>query len=159
MGTDLMSKLPLREHVKNIRKIFKVINDMDKRYLQIQLLLSLLNGIVPYIELLLSAYILDGISTGKAFLHLITAVAVCVGIILVIRCISDALDHWLNIRQDRIWHLYDCITETKMLDMDYSRIDSPEIKELKSRIWKDNNWGAGINTIFWQFAGLVNCCI
>lgn len=159
MRTDLMSKLPLREHVKNIRKIFKVINDMDKRYLQIQFLLSLFNGIVPYIELLLSAYILDGISTGKEFLHLITVVAVCVGIILIIRCISDALNHWQNIRQDRIWHLYDCITETKMLDMDYSRIDSPEIKELKNRIWNDNTWGAGINTIFWQFAGLADHCV
>ncbi|MCH5271993.1 MAG: ABC transporter ATP-binding protein [Lachnospiraceae bacterium] len=159
MGTDLMSKLPIREHIKNIRKIFKVICDMDKRYLQGRLLVSLLGGIVPYIELLLSAYILDGISTGKDFLHLITVAGVCVGVILLLRCSSDALDHWLNIRQDRIAHLYDCITETKMLDMDYSRIDSPEIKELKARIWKDNNWGAGINTIFWQFAGLVDQCV
>lgn len=159
MGTDLMSKLPLREHVRNIKKIFKVIYDMDKRYLQGQILVSLLKGVIPYIELMLSAYILDGISVGKEFTELMRVVAISVMAILLLHCISDALYRRLNIRQDRIWHLYECITQTKMLDMDYSRIDSPEIKELKDRVRKDNSWGAGINTIFWQFGGLANHCV
>ena len=42
------------------------------------------------------------------------------------------------------------MTQTRMLNMDFSRIDSPEIKELRDRIRRDNNWGAGINSLFWQ---------
>ena len=156
METDLMSKLPLREHVRNIKKMFRLINEMDKGFLRGQILVSLLNSVIPYMELILSAYILDGISMGKGFFELIKVVAVSILIILLIRCLSDATYHSLAIRRDYIWHLYDCITETKMLDMDFSRIDSPEIKDLKDRIQKDNNWGAGINSIFWRFSDLAN---
>lgn len=159
METDLMSKLPLREHVRNIKKMCRLINEMDKGFLRGQILVSLLKSVIPYMELTLSAYILDGISMGKGFSELIRVVAVSILVILLIRCLSDAIYHRLEVRRDYIWHLYDCITETKMLDMDFSRIDSPEIKDLKDRIQKDNNWGAGINSIFWQFSELANQCI
>ena len=34
----------------------------------------------------------------------------------------------------------------KILDMDYSEIDSPKVKGLRDKIDKDTNWGWGINT-------------
>ena len=155
METDLMGRLPLREHFKNIKKMFILINSMDRHYMRGKILTALLDAVIPYTELLLSAYVIDGISMGKGFSDMMGIVTVSVTVILLFRCMSDLLNRNMIIRQDRIWHLYECITQTKMLDMDYSRIDSPEIKELKERIRKDNNWGAGISTIFWQFSGLA----
>lgn len=159
METDLMGKLPLREHIRNIKKMFVLINDMDRRFLLGKIFTVLFDAVIPYAELLLSAYVIDGISAGKSFSDMMRIVTVSVAAILLFRCLSDILNRSMIVRQDRIWYLYECITQTKMLDMDYSRIDSPEIKELKERIHKDNNWGAGINTIFWQFSGLAHRCL
>ena len=150
-----MSKLPLREHIRNIKKMFVLINGMDRRFLQGKIYVALSDAVVPYTELLLSAYVLDGISEGKSFQDMMRIVAVSVAAILLFRCLSDMLNRSMIVRADRIWYLYECITQTKMLDMDYSRIDSPEIKDLKEKIRKDNNWGAGISTVFWQFSSLA----
>ena len=150
-----MSKLPLREHIRNIKKMFVLINGMDRRFLQGKIYVALSDAVVPYTELLLSAYVLDGISEGKSFQDMMRIVAVSVAAILLFRCLSDILNRSMIVRADRIWYLYECITQTKMLDMDYSRIDSPEIKDLKEKIRKDNNWGAGISTVFWQFSSLA----
>ena len=35
MNTDLTGKLPLREHVGNIRKVLKFVRSMDKNYFRI----------------------------------------------------------------------------------------------------------------------------
>ena len=61
MGTDLMGKLPLREHIRNMKKILKVVTDMDRWYFFFRFFVHLINVVVPYSQLMLSAYILDAI--------------------------------------------------------------------------------------------------
>ena len=65
MKSDLTSKLPVREHIKNIKKLLKTVHDMEKTYFPMACLVHIINVIVPYTELILSAYILDGVSQGK----------------------------------------------------------------------------------------------
>lgn len=61
----------------------------------------------------------------------------------------------MEVRRERAFSLYTCMVQTKILDMDFSRIDSPEIIELRNRIMADNNWGAGINSLFWQGNSII----
>ena len=158
METDLTSKLPLREHVKNMRKILKLINDMDRGYFKWMGLLHILNVSMPYIELLLSAYILDGISSHKGFSEMMPIVTVTILGILLVHCLASTIYHRMEVRKEHMYNMYTCITQTKMLEMDFSRIDSPEVRELKDRIQKDNNWGAGIFSVFWQFNDALYQC-
>lgn len=46
----------------------------------------------------------------------------------------------MEVRREKMFLLYSCMTQTRMLNIDFSRIDSPEIKELRDRIRRDNNW-------------------
>ncbi len=67
MTTDyLLTKLPMREHAKNIVKIVKYVREMDRHYFPGMAISLLLKTAVPYAELLLTAYILDGISAHTA---------------------------------------------------------------------------------------------
>ncbi len=43
-----------------------------------------------------------------------------------------------------------------MLNMDYSKLDDPKIRELKERIRRDNNWGAGLFSVIWQGNGIIH---
>ena len=82
-GSDLKSKLPLREHLKNIRKMLGFVQEIDRNYFRFICISQLLDISIPYIELLLSAYILDLIGTGKSFQQMMVFVAEAVlGILL-----------------------------------------------------------------------------
>ena len=158
-NTDLLSRLPIREHWKNIKNILRILKEMDAVYFRMVVVIELMGAVKPYLELVLSAYILDGIGAGKSFVELMTVAGVALLLILVLHCIQDAMNHSLAVREVRIYYLYLSITQTRMLDMDFSRIAGPEIKELKDRINRDNNWGAGISSVLRPFRSLVNRCL
>lgn len=151
----LLMKLPLREHCKNMRKVLKYAHDLDRCYFPAMGASLLLKVSVPYMELMLSAYILDGISTHTGIREMLTVITASVVAIMLVQFLSQAVFHRMEVHREQMHCLYGCETQTKMLEMDYSRIDSPKVKELKDRIRKDNNWGAGINGVFWSFNGAM----
>ena len=92
MNTDLTGKLPLREHVGNIRKVLKFVRSMDKNYFRIVCVTHVLDIGVPYVELLLSAYILDAIGAHRSFREMMTVVFWFAGSICII-CIPAWFRH------------------------------------------------------------------
>ncbi|MCM1122656.1 MAG: ABC transporter ATP-binding protein/permease [Eubacterium sp.] len=152
---DLLVKLPLREHFKNMAAILKYVRGMDRWYFPITSISLLLKAAVPYMELVLSAYILDGIGAHTEFRKMLAVAGASVLAILFVQFVSNGIYHKMEVRREQMYYLYECETQTRMLEMDFSKIDSPKVKELKDRIRKDNNWGAGIYSVFWQFDGIV----
>lgn len=155
MDTNLTSKLPIREHIKNMKRIIIMVNRMDRTYFLHTSIVHIINVMVPYIELMLSAYILDSIGQRKSFSEIMTVVAGSLAGILILHFIASSVWNRAEVRCEGMYYLYECMTQTKMLDMDFSRIDSPEIKDLRDRINRDNNWGAGIYSVFWQFNAII----
>lgn len=163
MGTDLTSKLPLKKHIQNIKKIMKIVRDMDKWYFFFTSIVHIINILVPYIQLMLSAYILDSIERNqgfpkKGFPEVFFVTACTLAGILVLNFIASSIWNRMEVRREAMYSLYSCSTQTRMLNMDFSYINSPKMKELQDRIWADNNWGAGINSLFWQFNGILYRC-
>lgn len=157
MDTDyLMTKLPFREHRKNIVKILRYVYEMDRCYFPVMGITLLLRTAVPYMELMLSAYILDGISMHKDIRELFTVIMIAVLMIMLVQFLAGTIFNRMEIRREAVYYKYECETYTKVLEMDYSRIDSPEVKKLKDRIRKDRNWGAGINSVFWEVNSIID---
>ncbi len=156
--TDLTSRLPLREHIRNIGKILKYVQGMNRYYFPAVAAFQMLCAAIPYMELLLSAYILDGIGAHKDIKKMIFAVTAAVLGIMLAGFLKSTIGNILEVRRQQMYYLYDCETNTKMLDMDFSRIDSPQLRMLQERIWNDNNWGAGINSVFWQVNAILRRC-
>jgi len=150
METDLTSKLPLKKHVKNIRKVLGFVKEIDHNYFRFACVLQLLEVSIPYIELLLSAYILDIIGSGKSFREMMGIVTAAVLGILLLHFITSTANGRMEVRRSIIAALYDNSVETRMLNMDFSRLNSPELKMLQDRIRADNAWGAGINSVLWK---------
>lgn len=151
----LLKKLPMREHGKNIVKILKYVQGMDRYYFPGMAISLLFKTTVPYMELMLTAYILDGIGAHTEVREMFAVITMSVLAIMLIQFLSGAIYHRMEVRREQMYHLYECETQTKMLEMDFSRIDSPKVKELKDRIRKDNNWGAGINGVFWSCSDVM----
>ena len=120
MDTDyLMSKLPLREHCKNIRYILGYVYEMDRCYFPAMGISLLLKTAVPYMELLLSAYILDGISAPGGLGEMLTVITVWVLAIMLVQFIAGAVYNRMEVLREQMYYMYECETHTKMLEMDF----------------------------------------
>lgn len=158
METDLLRKLPLRQHMKNIRKILKLVYRLDGRYFRETVLVQMMSAAQPYLALILSAYVLDGLSAGKSFSQLMTVISISLFTILLMHYLRYAMDEWMRARWQNTLRMYGCITQIRLLDLDFSRIASPEMKEIQDRIRSDNQWGPGLNGIYWNLNNLVLQC-
>lgn len=92
MSTDyLMSKLPIRQHWKNIIKILKYVYELDKGYFPVMGISLMLRASVSYMELLLSAFILDGISAHRKLHEMLTVITISVIAIMLVQFIAGAI--------------------------------------------------------------------
>ncbi len=150
MESDLTKKLPIREHIKNIKKILNVIYQMNHAYFFLASIVHMINVGIPYLGLILSAYILDSFTIKGYQEIMIVTVAVTVGIFILSFIASTIWNH-LEVERERMYWIYTSMTQEKMLILDFSRINSPEVRDIQTKIDRDMNWGAGLNSVFWQF--------
>lgn len=142
----LTEKISLRQHIKNIKNLYKIINEIDKNYFKISMITHIANVAAVYIALWLSSYVLDGLAQKKGARELSEVTVITLVIIFLIRFVASTVWNYAEARRDRIYNIYSSNIEMKILDMDYSEIDSPKVKGLRDKIDKDTNWGWGINT-------------
>ena len=154
----MLRKLSLRQHMNNIWEILKLTYKLDSRYFKETVLVQMMSAAQPYLALILSAYVLDGLSGGKDFSQLMTMVVISLFGILLIHYLRYALDEWMRARWQNTLRIYSCVTQIRILDLDFSRIDSPEMKEIQDRIRSDNQWGPGLNGIYWNLNNLIQQC-
>ncbi|MDE7224666.1 MAG: ABC transporter ATP-binding protein/permease, partial [Acetatifactor sp.] len=154
MKAELTSKLPLREHIKNIKSVMKVIRELDRTYFRYAGVKALLDTVCSYMGLLLSVYILDRLAAGADFRRSFLAAAAACVLIFVLQLCSGMLQNRLNVRWEIVYRRWDCMTEEKIMKMDFSKIDDPKTRKMRERIWEDNNWGAGINSIRWNMESI-----
>ena len=152
---NLTDKLTLKEHIRNIKRLIAAFNSLDRTYFATAAIVHGINALIPYIELLLSAYILDALTQGKGFKEIFTVAAAAALGIFILHCIGSEIWNRLEVRAYKAFQLWLCITEQKMINMDYSKIDSPKIRELKERIRRDGNWGAGLFSAIWNGNGII----
>lgn len=147
------------QSVRNIRRMLQVISSIDRHYFHLCMITHIINAAIPCITFLLSAYVLDGIASGYSTAQLIRAAALTLVAVFVLNCIASTVWHHCEVRRQNIYNTYQSMTNLKTLNMDYTSLDSPDVKKLKDQISRDNNWGWGINTpIFTINSLLFNLC-
>lgn len=155
MHSDLTGRLPIKEHIKNIRRILRTVREFDKTYFTTACVVHIINAGIPNLTLLLSAWLLDGMAQGRGFKELFSVAAGAMLTIFILRLFASELWNRLEVRKEQIYWKYHCSTEEKMLEIDYARLDDPVVKDLKKRMQSDMNWGAGLYSVFWQGNGLL----
>lgn len=153
--SELLKKLPFKQNLGHIRATFGMIRHMDKGYLPCQAVCCLLQTGAEYGALLLSAYVVNGLTAGVDFGGLMrVAVLACI-LLGILKAVSYVLKSSIDIRRDLMARRYDSMQKEKLTELDFSLIDSPRLKELQELIQKNNNWGSGIYTVFWYVESLI----
>lgn len=151
--SKLLEKISLKQNINNIRRVMGLISQLDKSFVAWNLAAVTISTVKAYAGLLLTAYIVNGIADGMGYMEMIKmAVSVTVGLSLSASILS-LVNKRIDIKSQMISEKYNALQQEKIMGLDFSMIDSPKLKDLRERIRKDNNWGAGIFSMFWEVRG------
>ena len=154
MTSDLTSKLPLKEHVNNILKVTKYVKKMENWYFGVVFGYHLCEVSLRYLALVLSATVLNMISNGKSIKEIILTAIGFLTIYLILQIIGGYFQNKNEVKKDSISRKYEFMVTKKVMEMDYSLVDSPRVRRIRKRMETDNNWGAGIYEYFWHVDGI-----
>jgi ATP-binding cassette, subfamily B, bacterial len=145
---------------KNIRAMIDTVKIAYKLYkaaVVLTVVSAVISAVKPYVAILLSAYILNGLTSGKSFGNLITAAAIGLGMIFILHVSTGFIDKINRVQIEVCVRRYNMEMCKKTLTMDYELLESPAVNDIRMRIKNDDNWGAGFYSVFWQFWWLVEC--
>lgn len=153
--SKLLEKLSFRQNFDNVRRVMKLIVSLDGSYVPLQVVFVLLSVGLGYGGMVLSAYVLNQIAVGFDFSRLFGTIIFLVVLLSLGRSAENILSRRIDIRSQMIADQYQALQQEKIMNMDFSLIDSPKLKEMQERIRLDNNWGAGIYSMFWQGPNVI----
>ena len=157
MQDDLTSKIPFRENLKNIKNLLVQVHRIDRSYYVLNGIRIGLDSARGALALVLAADILDLLYRGGALEEFWKPVAMVLFLPSLLELVSSFLWYeFIGPKRDNIRRTYDGNLAAKFRSMDYSLIESPYVKELTERRRKANNWGNGIEDIFWKLDGLLS---
>lgn len=148
--SKLLQKLPLKQHLENIRRVMKLLGSLDKSYVPWNVVVVLLSAGLSYGGMILSAYVLNRIAGGFTFGELFKKVIFGVVLLSLGASVLSILNRRIGIKSQMIGEKYAALQQEKIMNMDFSMIDSPRLKEMQERIRLENNWGSGIFSVFWS---------
>ena len=155
----LTEKASLKENLNDLKRVVKVLHGIDKYYFPTNFSLHLVTVVNRYIGLFLSAYILDALAAGETFGTVFRNVAIAVFVIFLLNRFANFVNQRNSVNSQMLADRFYCLTEQKMLDMDFSKIAGSECRDLLKKIQNDNNWGNGIWGVFQMINGLTYSCL
>ncbi len=156
MHDDLTTKISFRENLSNIKNLISYIYKIDKYSYFLPALRILLNTINSAVSLVLTADILEMLYQGNPIKEIARPVILLLALTFLLNMAASVLqEEFINPRRTNVKRIYDGNLAAKFQQMDYSLVDSPYVKKLQERIEKDNNWGSGLNNLFWDFDAIV----
>lgn len=148
--SEMLQKRSFRENLRSVVRIVKKIHSMDHTYYVWILISALVKAVAAYGAILLSSFIVTGLSMGGDYAY-VMKVTVSGAVLLSLAASADYfIGKHLELKEHMIDNEYVALQQGKLMDMDFSLIDSPRLKEIRERMQRERNWGAGIYSVFWQ---------
>nr|WP_307991579.1 ABC transporter ATP-binding protein [uncultured Niameybacter sp.] len=139
-----------------LKKTLKMAYEMDRQAVLLTLISSLLCAIRPYIGIVTSAMVLDGLSLGRGYKEVVGTALMGVSFVGILTLVDGFVAKKKSVRVNVGVKRFDMERSKKTLVMDYEQLESPVAQEIRNRIKNDNNWGAGFNSVFWQLSYILD---
>lgn len=144
---------------KNIGMSVRLIWDMDRILLIYCIAASVAGTAIPFIGILLSAYVLDGLQNGAEMEKLLSVAFLAVTAVFVLAGLEAFFKRGKEIHTDQCGKRYHSLMSIKTVSMDFPLLDSPAVNDIRTRIMHDNDWGAGFYSLVWQLPWLLDSMI
>lgn len=122
-----------KQDVRNIWLLFREIAGREKKTVVCMFLTIILGAFSPYITILCTGMILDGIYEGASVEKLLSYVAAAFTVRLIVRIIEMRASEWMGQKQDYTRELDERELNRKSLVMDYECLEDTGVQELRNR--------------------------
>ena len=133
-------------------KLFRLFAKHNRSTILVSVLLSIVDGFRPYIPIVLSGILIDGLASGKDFKTLLQYAGIGLLVILVLQLISAWLREYFNARVENCLERQNWDMNEQSLAIDYENLENPELQEKKRKQEQVVNIRGGIYwMIIWPF--------
>lgn len=151
-----MHKSNFIKNLKILKISFKEIYKLQHFVLPVTIFNALFKSISPFINIYMSARIIDELLVGKNVKKLIFLVTVTITLDLIIYLISAGLEHINTILKSVVAQNQDMRMNEKVVEMDYEYVENPEIHSLRTKIKEADNFnGGGIPSLIRNLENMV----
>ena len=157
-GWKRMERKAVKNNWKNVKDTIGMMWGLDRAMVIIMAANALTEAVIPFVGIYLSAYVLDGLGSGREKEELLKVVLLTVGLVFLMTVLSSYLKKLHEVRADICVRRFDMEMGRRTLTMDYELLDSPLVNEIRTRIRNDSNWGAGFHSIIEISKWFVHRC-
>ncbi len=141
--------------VKNVFKALKLIAKTEPRLLPAALLNLIFENVPFYIEILLSAFVLDSLTAGRGAGEIIPTVLWALLGWVICKASGEITNQIVWTRENHLRGLFLAMRNEKTLSMDYESLNSPRVTELRDRMMRDDMYGWGLVGCYGAFSLLL----
>jgi len=138
------------------KEAFRFIWREQRWYFPVVMAQCLFNNLAPYLTLFFSGLIVNELAGAQNKNRLLTLVIITVALNAVIGVLNLLLNAAFNIQHKKLGLHEDAIFNDKVLHLDYTNLENPEIRDMRERIFSNRN----INEYgIWFFVRIVRFLI
>lgn len=130
-----------KEDFRYIWLLFKEIAGREKKIVVCTFLMSILKAISPYISILCTGFLVEGIYRGEKLETLIFYVVVTLTITLFCQILHSRAEEWFNQKLDYTRALDEEQLNRQSLFMDYEYLEDTDVQELRTRALARSYYG------------------
>jgi ATP-binding cassette subfamily B protein len=116
-----------------IKKLFGLFAKNNKETIIVCIILSLFSGIRPYISIILSGILIDGLAKGRDFSILIQYMVVGLLGLFVMQMIESFLREFFNARVENCMERQNRDLNEQSMELDYENLEDPELQDKKRK--------------------------
>lgn len=141
--------------MKSLLKSLRLVSELEPRLFPATVIDLICTNISPYIDTLLSAYVLDRLIAGSGIRELLPAVFGALLLRLVLKGLHEICEQIVWARGQLLQKLFVVKRNEKTLAMDYEELNSPFINNLRDRMNRDDKYGWGLYDVYATFSLLL----
>ena len=155
-----MHKNSIKKDLNLIMIGLKIIYKLQPWVIPVTILDSVLKSIAPFVNIFMSAKIIDELIGSKDINRLVLFVGITIGLNLIIHLLSTGASHLAKILRLIMANNQEMKLNKKVIDMDYEHVENPEIHLLRTMIQEaEYQNGGGIYALLHYLGELVKSIV
>ena len=149
-------KRTLKEEFAMVLEGYKVLLKIDKRFVWLPVIKSVLNAFLPFVNLFMSAKILTELTGKRNLKTLLIYAAVTVSLNFIASVLKESTKTKENIYLSEWWNKLNLFYSDINNNMQYEHLENPETHILRDKIHQaQSTVGGGFAALYWNINGLV----
>ena len=135
-------------HISMIKRGLAMLMQIQKGFIVYHLLTEAFSALSPYVNIFMSAKIIDELLGTRNINTLILYVSLTIGLNAVLSLINSGLHHLRDYHQNQFYKSHEMFFSEKIMSMDYENLESRDINLLRERIRIETQTGYNIFNLY-----------